>query len=71
VSLITPLMGYARIRHLLPTLLHPHGASTLSKLNPQPPAAAPAHRLRAATWMNGSHGARRWASCCSRSWPAR
>jgi hypothetical protein len=22
-------------------------------LNPQPPPAAPAHRLRAATWMNG------------------
>ena len=31
----------------------PHGASTLSSLNPQPPPAAPAHRLRAATWMNG------------------
>jgi len=31
----------------------PHGASTLSKLSPQPPAAAPAHRLRAATWING------------------
>jgi len=25
----------------------------VSKLNPQPPPAAPAHRLRAATWMNG------------------
>jgi hypothetical protein len=47
------LIGYARIRHLLPTLLHPHGASTLSTLNPQPPPAAPAHRLRAATWLNG------------------
>jgi hypothetical protein len=53
VSLITPLIGYARIRHLLPMLLHPHGASTLSSLNPQPPPAAPAHRLRAATWING------------------
>lgn len=53
MSLITPLIGYARIRHLLPTLLQPHGASTLSSLNPQPPPAAPAHRLRAATWING------------------
>ena len=53
MSLITPLIGYARIRHLLPTPLHPHGASTLSSLNPPPPPAAPAHRLRAATWMNG------------------
>jgi hypothetical protein len=31
----------------------PHGASTLSSLTPQPPPAAQAHRLRAATWMNG------------------
>jgi hypothetical protein len=31
----------------------PHGASTLSSLNPQPPTAAPAHRLRAAIWLNG------------------
>jgi hypothetical protein len=53
VSLIAPVVRYGRIRHLVPTLLHPHGASTLSKLNPQPPPAAPAHRLRAATWMNG------------------
>jgi hypothetical protein len=53
VSLITPLIGYARIRLLLPTLLHPHGASILSSLNPRPPPAAPAHRLRAATWING------------------
>ena len=27
--------------------------STLSSLNPQPPPAAPAHRLRAATRING------------------
>ena len=54
MSLITLLIGYGRIRHLLPTLLHPHGASTLSSLHPQPPPpAVPAHRLRAATWMNG------------------
>ena len=54
VSLITPLIAYARIRDLLPALPHPHGASTLSSLNPQPPpAAVPAHRLRPATWMNG------------------
>jgi hypothetical protein len=53
VPLITPLIGYARIRHLLPTLLHPPRSVDLSKLNPQPPAAAPAHRLRAATWING------------------
>jgi hypothetical protein len=57
VSLITLLIGYARIRHLLPTLLHPHGASTLSSLNPEPPPAAPAHRLPAATWMNGRRAA--------------
>src|ERR671910_1384781 len=31
----------------------PHGASTLSSLNPRPPPAAPAHRLRAALWING------------------
>ena len=31
----------------------PHGASTLSSLNPQPPTAASAHRLRAASWING------------------
>lgn len=31
----------------------PHGASTLSSLNPQPPEAASAHRLRAASWING------------------
>ena len=31
----------------------PHGASTLSSLNPQPPPAASAHRLRAASWING------------------
>ena len=32
----------------------PHGASTLSSSHPQPPPpAVPAHRLRAATWMNG------------------
>jgi hypothetical protein len=54
VSLITPLVAYARIRDLVATLLHPHGASTLSSLNPQPPpAVVSAHRLRAATWMNG------------------
>jgi hypothetical protein len=48
------LIGYARIRHLLATLLLPDGASTLSSLPPQsPPSAAPAHRLRSATWING------------------
>jgi len=31
----------------------PHGASTLSSLNPQPPTAASAHRLPAASWING------------------
>src|SRR5215207_4985715 len=53
VSLITPLIGYARIRHLLPTLLHP--PRSLDSVQPEPAAATggPAHRLRAATWMNG------------------
>jgi hypothetical protein len=53
VSLITLLIGYGWIRHLLPTLLHPPRSPTLSSLHPQPPPAVPAHRLRAATWMNG------------------
>ena len=53
MSLITPLIGYARIRHLLPTLLHP--PRSVDPVQPEPAAApaAPAHRLRAATWMNG------------------
>jgi hypothetical protein len=54
VSLITSLIGYARIRHRLATLLHPYGASTLSSPAPQPAPSAPsAHHLRAATWING------------------
>jgi hypothetical protein len=53
VSLITPLLGYARIRHLLPTLLHPPRSLNPVQLEPQPPPAAQAHRLRTATWMNG------------------
>ena len=54
MSLITPLLAYARIRDLLPTLLHPPGSVDPVQPEPQPPpAAVPAHRLRAATWMNG------------------
>src|SRR5215203_2823510 len=37
VSLITPLIGYARIRHLLPTLLHP--PRSLDSVQPEPAAA--------------------------------
>jgi hypothetical protein len=53
VSLITLLTGYGWIRHLLPTLLHPPRSPDPVQLAPQPPPAVPAHRLRAATWMNG------------------
>jgi hypothetical protein len=53
LSLISPLVGYARIRHLLATLLHP--PRSVDPVQAEPPAATggPAHRLRAATWMNG------------------
>jgi hypothetical protein len=52
VSLITPLITYGRNGDLVPALLHPQGASTLTDQHPPPPPAAPAHRLRAVTWMN-------------------
>src|SRR3712207_4284436 len=37
VSLITPLIGCARIRHLLPTLLHP--PRSVDSVQPEPSAA--------------------------------
>ena len=37
MSLITPLIGYARIRHLLPTLLHP--PRSVDPVHSEPPAA--------------------------------
>jgi hypothetical protein len=52
VSLITPLITNAQNGHLVPALLHPPGASALTDQHPPPPPAAPAHRLRAVTWMN-------------------
>src|ERR671911_562449 len=36
VSLITPLIGYARIRHVLPTLLHP--PRSVDSVQPEPTA---------------------------------
>ena len=53
MSLITPLIGYARIRHLLPTLLHPPRSVDPVQLEPPAATGGPGHRLRAATWMNG------------------
>src|ERR671911_552739 len=37
VSLITPLIGYARIRHVLPTLLHP--SRSVDSVQPESAAA--------------------------------
>src|SRR5829696_10186382 len=54
VSLITPLIDTAGSGIFCRRCSIPHGASTLSSLHSQPPpSAVPAHRLRAATWMNG------------------
>src|SRR5215216_7936419 len=54
VSLITPLIDTAGSGIFCRRCSIPHGASILSSLHPQPPPpAVPAHRLRAATWMNG------------------
>jgi hypothetical protein len=44
------LIEYGRIRHLVPTLLHHPGASTLSKLNPQPPPDEAEELSKADPW---------------------
>src|SRR5918992_715430 len=59
VSLITPLIGYARIRHLLPTLLHPPRSVDAVQLEPPAATGGPGPPPARGHLDERPHGARR------------